>query len=136
MSNVLINGISARYVDVMDRGLHYGDGLFETILYAGGRLQFWEQHIARMSAGARKLGIRFPGEQCFFDDISKLTRHSQHQDSIIKLVLTRGSGEIGGYHCWAEFYLRGYGWVPVDTSEGWKQPEKRDFLSSVSKLPK
>jgi transglutaminase-like putative cysteine protease len=40
----------------------------------------------------------------------------------------RGEGEIGGYHCWAEFYLTGYGWVPVDASEAWKQPEKRDYF--------
>lgn len=40
----------------------------------------------------------------------------------------RGDGEIGGYHCWAEFYLAGYGWVPVDASEAWKQPERRNYF--------
>jgi transglutaminase-like putative cysteine protease len=40
----------------------------------------------------------------------------------------RGEGEIAGYHCWAEFYLKGYGWVPVDASEAWKHPEKRDYF--------
>jgi transglutaminase-like putative cysteine protease len=40
----------------------------------------------------------------------------------------RGEGEIPGYHCWAEFYLRGYGWVPVDASEAWKHPEKKDYF--------
>jgi transglutaminase-like putative cysteine protease len=40
----------------------------------------------------------------------------------------RGEGEISGYHCWAEFYLKGYGWVPVDASEAWKHPEKRDYF--------
>ncbi|HEY4592353.1 MAG TPA: transglutaminase-like domain-containing protein, partial [Thermoanaerobaculia bacterium] len=40
----------------------------------------------------------------------------------------RGQGEIGGYHCWAEFYLNGYGWVPVDASEAWKHPDKRDYF--------
>lgn len=39
----------------------------------------------------------------------------------------RGQGEIGGYHCWAEFYLNGYGWVPVDASEAWKHPDKRQY---------
>jgi transglutaminase-like putative cysteine protease len=37
-------------------------------------------------------------------------------------------GDIGGYHCWAEFYLAGIGWVPVDASEAWKKPAKRDFF--------
>jgi transglutaminase-like putative cysteine protease len=40
----------------------------------------------------------------------------------------RGEGEISGYHCWAEFYLRGYGWVPVDASEAWKNPYKREYF--------
>lgn len=37
-------------------------------------------------------------------------------------------GTISGYHCWAEFYLSGYGWVPVDASEAWKHPEKKDYF--------
>jgi len=40
----------------------------------------------------------------------------------------RGQGEIPGYHCWAEFYLAGYGWVPVDASEARKHPEKRAYF--------
>ncbi len=40
----------------------------------------------------------------------------------------RGEGEIAGYHCWAEFYLRGYGWIPVDASEASKHPEKADYF--------
>jgi len=37
-------------------------------------------------------------------------------------------GDIPGYHCWAEFHLSGVGWVPVDASEAWKNPTKRDFF--------
>jgi len=37
-------------------------------------------------------------------------------------------GEISGYHCWAEFYLDGVGWVPVDASEAWKNPAKHDYF--------
>ena len=37
-------------------------------------------------------------------------------------------GDIPGYHCWAEFYLNGVGWVPVDASEAWKNPAKRDYF--------
>ncbi len=38
------------------------------------------------------------------------------------------SGDIAGYHCWAEFYLDGAGWVPVDISEAWKAPAKHDYF--------
>ena len=37
-------------------------------------------------------------------------------------------GAIAGYHCWAEFYVAPYGWIPVDASEAWKHPEKRDYF--------
>jgi transglutaminase-like putative cysteine protease len=40
----------------------------------------------------------------------------------------KSEGDISGYHCWAEFYLDGVGWVPVDASEAWKNPAKRDFF--------
>lgn len=38
------------------------------------------------------------------------------------------SSEIAGYHCWAEFFEPQHGWVPVDISEAWKHPEKRDYF--------
>ena len=38
------------------------------------------------------------------------------------------SGQIPGYHCWAQFYLDGVGWVPVDASEAWKNPAQREYF--------
>lgn len=39
----------------------------------------------------------------------------------------RGAGDIGGYHCWAEFYVPELGWVPVDISEADKDPKMADY---------
>lgn len=33
---------------------------------------------------------------------------------------------IPGYHCWADFFAQG-SWIPVDISEAWKQPPKKDY---------
>ena len=41
---------------------------------------------------------------------------------------SKKEGDIPGYHCWAEFYLQGTGWVPVDASEASKNPAKRDYF--------
>jgi len=40
----------------------------------------------------------------------------------------KNSGEIAGYHCWAEFFNPQNGWIPVDISEAWKHPEKKDYF--------
>jgi transglutaminase-like putative cysteine protease len=41
---------------------------------------------------------------------------------------SRPSGEIGGYHCWVQFYVPGTGWVPIDASEAFKHPDKRELF--------
>jgi hypothetical protein len=38
------------------------------------------------------------------------------------------AAEIAGYHCWSDFWIDGKGWIPVDISEAWKHPEKRDYF--------
>jgi len=40
----------------------------------------------------------------------------------------KNSGEVAGYHCWAEFFNPQNGWIPVDISEAWKHPEKKDYF--------
>jgi transglutaminase-like putative cysteine protease len=44
------------------------------------------------------------------------------------LPADRGEGKITGYHCWAEFYAKGIGWVPVDASEAGKDPSRREYF--------
>jgi transglutaminase-like putative cysteine protease len=40
----------------------------------------------------------------------------------------RGQGSIAGYHCWAEFYAKGIGWIPIDASEAAKNPPLREYF--------
>lgn len=44
------------------------------------------------------------------------------------LPSNKDSGDIAGYHCWSDFYIDGKGWIPVDISEAWKNPEKKDYF--------
>ena len=44
------------------------------------------------------------------------------------LAADQRSATIPGYHCWAEFYVQPYGWIPVDASEAWKHPEKKNYF--------
>ena len=40
----------------------------------------------------------------------------------------KNSGQVAGYHCWAEFFDPQNGWIPVDISEAWKNPVKKDYF--------
>jgi transglutaminase-like putative cysteine protease len=46
----------------------------------------------------------------------------------LPLPESRQSGEIPGYHCWAELYVERRGWVPVDSSEASKNSAKRYYF--------
>jgi transglutaminase-like putative cysteine protease len=57
---------------------------------------------------------------------------SQHIPAKFEMGFTvpdnENSGEIAGYHCWAQFYTREHGWFPVDISEAWKHREKEEYF--------
>jgi len=44
------------------------------------------------------------------------------------LPANKPSSDIAGYHCWAEFFDPQRGWIPVDISEAWKNPAKKDYF--------
>lgn len=44
------------------------------------------------------------------------------------LPAERGAGQVSGYHCWAEFYVKEIGWIPIDASEAAKDPAKREYF--------
>jgi transglutaminase-like putative cysteine protease len=44
------------------------------------------------------------------------------------LPANKASSDIAGYHCWAEFFDPQHGWIPVDISEAWKNPVKKDYF--------
>ncbi|MBE9532696.1 MAG: aminodeoxychorismate lyase [Proteobacteria bacterium] len=90
---ILINGECKTTVDATDRGLHYGDGLFETIEISQGQPVFLQQHLARLKTGCQRLKIPFPAEALLLDEIARLSTNVEH--GVIKLMLTRGSGGRG-----------------------------------------
>jgi branched-chain amino acid aminotransferase len=79
-------------LDLTDRGLTLGDGLFDTALALGGRVAFADAHIARLVASADRLGI--PAEP---ERIRAAMRALAGQGTrlAIRTTLTRGSGPRG-----------------------------------------
>lgn len=80
---------------VNDRGLAYGDGLFETVrVTASGRAPLWPRHRARLLDGAERLRIPVRPQaldRCLADTLTAAPSGT----GLIKLILTRGPGGRG-----------------------------------------
>jgi 4-amino-4-deoxychorismate lyase len=88
--NLITNLETNAGADVGDRGLHYGDGLFETLfLDQNGIIRFWQEHYQRLSLSARRLNIECPDQDWFFQRLQPFT--AKHEKLVIKIILTRGS---------------------------------------------
>jgi 4-amino-4-deoxychorismate lyase len=80
-------------VDPGDRGLAYGDGLFETMAAVDGAVPRLEMHLERLTAGCDRLGIPCPPRAALERDMGRLAPRSGR--SILKIIVTRGSGARG-----------------------------------------
>ena len=91
--NLISDLTDESHTDLQERGLHYGDGLFETMLLADGQIKYWQEHFARLQDSARKLSIECPSKHWFefrlkpYIDLNKRF--------VIKIILTRGQGGRG-----------------------------------------
>ena len=94
LEKVLLNGGPAQQISPYDRGVHFGDGLFETIACRRGRPRFLTLHLERLRLGCERLGI-----DAGHDDIAAEIRSlaGEVDSSIVKLVLTRGIAVARGY---------------------------------------
>ena len=80
-------------LDPADRGLAYGDGLFETLRAHQGALPWWPRHRARLQAGAARLGFGLPDATVLETALAEALQRAP--DGVLKLVLTRGAGARG-----------------------------------------
>lgn len=87
----LTNGVYGADLSPLDRGLAYGDGLFETCRVRTGRVPLWPLHWRRLSAGAERLGIPLDGERLEREREVVLSA-AEGQSGVLKLIVTRGQG--------------------------------------------
>jgi 4-amino-4-deoxychorismate lyase len=139
MIDAPINNIN-QTLDISDRGLAYGDGLFETIAYVNGMINNWDLHWQRLVFGAKQLQIELPDESFFLEQMNaKIEQHisitnigltkplliSTHIKQVIKIIVTRGQGGRG--------YL--YPQVPrstiLVTVYPWPIRSEGDYLSGI-----
>lgn len=114
----LVNGAFKKSIAITDRGLHYGDGVWETLIVQltstqnnnpSGQItqhckkdilcetQFFSAHYQRLQYGCQALGITPPDAKTLIREIRLLCREllSTNRPVVLKIILTRGSGGRG-----------------------------------------
>jgi 4-amino-4-deoxychorismate lyase len=114
---VLING-QAGSMSPLDRGLHFGDGVFETIACRDGRARFLALHLERLASGCERLKIPIRDLGAIREEVTRAV--SGLESALIKLIVTRGPAAQRGY-AWsgretATRVLLRYRWPQEDTS--------------------
>jgi len=90
----LVDGEISTFVATSNRGLNYGDGLFETLVVQNGLPRRWQAHIDRLSAGCERLGIDMPAQAILLREVQTVS--AGLTDAVVKIVLSRG-GTARGY---------------------------------------
>jgi branched-chain amino acid aminotransferase len=91
----IVDGAEAR-IPVTDHGLLYGDGIFEGIRVYARRVFRLDAHMARFEAAARAIALELPGGSAAVREIVLETvRAHGADDAYVRLIATRGSGELG-----------------------------------------
>ncbi len=90
---ILVNGIATDEVSALDRGLSYGDGLFETVAVVAGEILNWPRHVARLHDGCNRLAIPQPDAGQLSAEVRTVAAGTDR--SIVKITITRGAGGNG-----------------------------------------
>ena len=91
---MLIDGRPETSLPATDRGLNYGDGLFETMRVHRRRIGLLRRHLARLRASCDRIGLPHPGDDVLAGDIDRLLATGP-EEGVLRLVLTRGDGSRG-----------------------------------------
>ena len=98
---ILVNGTASETVPANDRGLAYGDGVFRTMLVRAGVPQQWRRQYRKLAYDCSVLRVACPAQGLLENDLQAI---APTQDVVLKIIVTRGTGE------------RGYRYAPDATS--------------------
>lgn len=124
MTNCWVNGQPELQASVYDRGLQFGDGLFETLVFKNKQPLLLEEHLQRLEMGCSKLNIQVDTAQLSTELVYCLNQHELY-DGIVKLIVTRGNSKRG-YASPADatanryIYISPYPIINIDHQQGIK----------------
>lgn len=90
---MLVDGSLAAVVDVRDRGLQYGEGVFRTVRVIDGRPKWWQAQLDKLAADCQRLSIPCADASVWQADWAALG--PVKGQGVLKLLVTRGSGPRG-----------------------------------------
>ncbi len=93
LGTCLVDGQETHFLPVSDRGLQYGDGLFETIAWIDGRAPLLDRHWRRLEHGCARMALTLPERvrvESEFDRAAAGLRRA-----VLKLIVTRCGSERG-----------------------------------------
>lgn len=93
----MVNGEITDTIYVNDRGLAFGDGVFETMRLENNQLPFLQFHLQRLSSGCEILGISLDQKK-LQDSLTLFQSHLTDSDchsGVVKIIVTRGAGGRG-----------------------------------------
>jgi 4-amino-4-deoxychorismate lyase len=93
MLKTLINGSPQDTISALDRGLHYGDGVFETIKVQRGCMVLLQEHLKRLYEGCDRLRLMPPSRDVITEEASTLINNENK--AVLKIIITRGPGGRG-----------------------------------------
>lgn len=88
-----VNGCINEQINISDRGLAYGDGIFTTALIQNSQVQLLKQHLARLTQGCQLLSIDFESQSSLITEVNQIA--SQFPNAVLKIIITAGSGGRG-----------------------------------------
>lgn len=91
MSSWYCNGAPCSAIDVESRGLHYGDGVFETIAVRNGSPRLWPLHVARLIRGCDTLGLASPDTE----QVLALIERVDMSYGTAKVIVSAKAGQRG-----------------------------------------
>ena len=90
---LLLDGVADGVLSPLDRGLAYGDGLFETIRFIAGHAPLWPRHMQRLRESCVRLQLPMLDESLLAREAAEVLRGMD--DAVVRITLTRGLGERG-----------------------------------------
>ncbi|MGB1271410.1 MAG: aminotransferase class IV, partial [Endozoicomonas sp.] len=91
---VWVDGSPGNVLPVSDRGVAYGDGVFETIRVSGGKVTLGNYHWARLAQACERLKLPLDIE-LICSEVVHFLASAGAGSGVLKLMVTRGSGGRG-----------------------------------------